>query len=93
MTAATRNFLMNMAAQVAARTKSEFEFITEAINENKASRSGVMKLTWFYIRKFKLSFKTAINKAWSAVRERIAQKAKSIRMEKDLAAWGQIKFD
>lgn len=85
MTAATRNFLINMAAQMPARTKSEYEFITEAINANTPSRSGVMKLAWHYIKKFKMSFKTAINKAWSAVRERIAQTAKAVKM--DLSMW------
>lgn len=85
MTAATKNFLMNMAAQMPVRTKSEYEFIKEAINENKAQRSGMMKLAWFYIKKFKLSFKIAINKAWGAVRERIAQTAKAVKM--DLSMW------
>lgn len=93
MTAQTQRFLkvaQILKANAQPRIKTEFEFIKEAIVGDKASRSGVMKLAWYYIKKKGLSFKVAVGKAWEIVKEKIERSIKDRKI--DLSAWG-VKFD
>ncbi len=84
MTAATKAYLMSFAVQTP-KLKNEYDFIKEAISNDKASRSGVMKLAWLYIKKFKLSLSDGLKKAWAVVKEKIE---KSIYQRSlDLSGW------
>lgn len=74
MNAATKKFLMEMASKMPARKKSEFEFIKEAMPNDKKSRSGVMKLAWFYKKRDGISFGEAQKKAHNEISERIRKK-------------------
>ncbi len=84
MTAATKAYLMSFAVQTP-KVKNEYDFIKEAISNDKASRSGVMKLAWHYIKKFKLSLSDGLKKSWAVVREKIEKSIKAAKM--DLSAW------
>ena len=65
--------------------KGEYSYLVDATANNKVSKSGIMKLTWFYIKKFKFSFGEGLRKAYAKANERIAQINKSIKM--DLSDW------
>jgi len=63
--------------------KSEIDFVREAITtEHKASKAGVLKLAWYFVKKKGLSLSEGMKKAWSMVKTRITDILQSLSVSR-----------
>ena len=64
MTAATRSFLMNLAAAMPKQEKGFSDFRKDIILNGKYNRSGIMKMAHFEVKKRGRSLSDALKYVW-----------------------------
>lgn len=64
MTAATRTFLMNLAAAMPKKEKGFSDFRKDIIVNGKYNRAGIMKLVHFEVKKSGRSLSDALKYVW-----------------------------